>query len=195
MPEVWFRRLGDVPQVGYAGSPRVDRLRLPGHDATPDPRFGSWPTPDGSTSQSPAKGHFGYEEEKGDPDAILQRVLEAIELPGTPTDYHFILLPGIEALWRAARYNPELIEQIEALCLLDLRLVEAYPTIVEFETPRGMTYVRIPAFDLLIRLYRENGFFEEARDIARRAHRFDNGGREAEAVEEAVKCLKEEDVD
>jgi hypothetical protein len=31
----WFRRLGDIPGVVYAGSPMVDRTKLRGHEMVP----------------------------------------------------------------------------------------------------------------------------------------------------------------
>ena len=61
--EKWFRRLAEVPGVGYEGSPGVDRTRLPGHDATPKidrydydgerREYMSWPMKGGSTSVYP----------------------------------------------------------------------------------------------------------------------------------------------
>lgn len=194
MAAVWFRRLAEVPGVGYTASLRVDRRSLPGHDTRPRETSGflTWPTREGATSQSPAGGYCSNFREETNPNEILQRILEALELPGVPSDYHFTLMPGVERLWRYVRDNPELLEHIEALCLTDIRLVEEYPSIVEIETQGRKTFCLIPTFNLLIKLYRENGFYVEASDTARRARRFDNSAPEAEKVDAVVRSVTDE---
>ena len=32
----WFRRLADVPKLGYQGNPDIDRSSLPHHNAQPE---------------------------------------------------------------------------------------------------------------------------------------------------------------
>src|SRR5438128_2270202 len=99
----WFKRLADVPDVGYPGSPGIDRRTLLGHDDQPKLEVWSdldgrqhewlnWPlrgVPDGSTSASPASEHARELEDDASAEGILRNLYEALELPGTLSDYHF----------------------------------------------------------------------------------------------------------
>jgi hypothetical protein len=182
----WFPRLADIPNVGYAGHPGMNRSRLPGQNAKPRVRVSTvdgrqhesieWPSRDGGTSASPVDQHLS--ETTGDKaqssEELLQRLREALELPGEPTDYHFAIQRCIEELWawRRRREQPWLLAEIEQLCWLDIRLIEAMPRSIAFEHHGEQRFYAVAAFDHLIQLYEREGFVEEALDVARRATRF-----------------------
>lgn len=103
------------------------------------------------------------------------RVLqEALERPGSPSNYHFAILGCIEELWtwQRRRGHPELLAEIEDLCWLDVRLVGAMPSILTYERNGEQLYSAVPAFHHLIELYEREGFLQDALAVARRAARF-----------------------
>ena len=132
----WFRRLADIPGVAYARSLRVDRGNLPGHDIEPTATnydFDSegqahmrWPRSDEESSASPASRH-AYQEELSDlaSAALVRRLEEALELPGEPRDYHFIMTTGCEEAYKRRNEHPAVLAEVERFCLLDVKVVEA----------------------------------------------------------------------
>jgi hypothetical protein len=182
----WFPRLADIPNVNYAGSPGVNRKRLFGHNATPQIAVSTfegkrresvwWPSRTGETSASPVTQHVSESTQRTDePSAVLlQQLREALELPGQPIDYHFAIQSCIEELWKwkRRRAEPALLAEIEQLCWLDIRLVEALPHIIAYEHRGEQQYYSITAFHHLIELYEREGFVAEALGVARRAARF-----------------------
>ena len=173
----WFPRLAAIAGVGYAGHPDIDRRKLPGQSAKPHVEvlsFGGedhvsamWSLPNGATtSQSPASAWAATEPNCSSSD-VVRRVYEAMELPGQAADYHFALLQAYGKLWSFRRHEPQILPDFEALCLLDIALIEARPEII-IDGP-GDSALRVPAFEYLIRLYEGEGFFRDALDIARRA--------------------------
>lgn len=149
--EKWFRRLAEVPGVGYEGSPSVDRSQLPGHDATPKiERYNydgerhvsvMWPMKDGSTSASPAH-RWETKPRRGETEAqtALRQLRETLELPGTLSDYHFAIQHCHDALRGDAREEPWVLEEVERLCWLDIRLIENYPQTITNEYGGDRTY-------------------------------------------------------
>src|SRR6266446_322785 len=96
----WFRRLADIPGVGYEGSTRVDRAKLPGHDAVPEQHdllidgkhheFLSWPTISGNGTTDASPVQRAQRAGQGTSTVeLLQHLNEVLELPGEPDDYHF----------------------------------------------------------------------------------------------------------
>ncbi len=180
----WYRRLAEVPGVDYLGSPGVNRTRLPGYNLKPElKRYEfdgrrsehlSWKHADGITSQSPASQWNGQLQEGNvSPQAILQHLHEVLELPGTPSDYHFAIQGCFERLWQYRRNHPWILQEIERLCWLDIRLIEAIPAILQFHQQDGLvSYARSLAFERLIRMYERNGYLTEALEVAHRATRF-----------------------
>ena len=184
MPE-WFRRFADIPGVGYAGDPRIWRSRLPGHDAVPrhhrDAVGGSrsgvltWSTKEGYTSASPASldaNASSSPQADEFPQAQLQRLYEALELPGTASDYHFAIQHCIGVLWNRRRQEPGLLGELERLCLLNIRLIEARPATITDERDGKVSFYRVLAFDHLLKLYEQEGFLAEAHELAKLATRF-----------------------
>lgn len=184
----WFRRLADVPGMDYPGDPRVRRSALPEHDAVP--RLVSytfdgqrhegleWAMKDGTTSASPASRHATTlaSPPPDEPFQVhLQRLGEVLELPGTSSDYHFAIQGCVEHLWTRRRQEPGVLPEVERLCWLDIKLIEAQPTGIAYERDGKTDYPRVLAFGYLIQLYEREGFLAEALEVAERAARFGQG--------------------
>jgi hypothetical protein len=193
-----------VPGVGYGGQPQIDPKRLPGYGARPRVRKSSdgedlagvyvtWELPGGeTTSLSPVASHTSFGERQAWAD-VLRQVYEALELPGTPSDYHFALLRAYELLWKQRRESPEVLPHIERLCLLDIALVENRPeTVRHSDGPTPFT-ARVPAFSYLTTLYEREGFLNEALTIARRAADLGQGDEDFRRLAERVRDLRSED--
>jgi hypothetical protein len=105
--------------------------------------------------------------------AVLRRVYETLELPGEPSDYHFALMGAYEAVWACRREAAGLLDEVEKLCSLDIRLIDARPDIVTNERGGKVSFLRVPAFGRLIFMYEREGFLREALEIAELASRFD----------------------
>jgi hypothetical protein len=178
---IWFPRFAEIPGIGYQGSPDVDRQQLPGYDHVPTIERRDvngardetlwWPSENGRTSISPAQGHVVGDLRHVPMPEILRNVYESLELPGTASDYHFLLQGSIGEVWRRRRDNPDMLPEVEKLAWLDVRLVEACPEAVTFEGPEGPKVYAILAFSILIDLYEREGFLHEALAIADRAVR------------------------
>jgi hypothetical protein len=117
---------------------------------------------------------------------------EALELPGEPSDYHFALMGVYQALWQRRRNAPELLTEIETLCLLDIHLVEAQPSIVVNVYGNGPRFLQVPAFSQLIQLYEREGFLHAAIDIASRAQPFEQQNVRLAELQERLVRLKDE---
>lgn len=204
--EKWYPRLAEVPKLGYEGSPGVDRTRLPGFNLRPQIRRYewdgkireslSWPMKNGSTSAAPAT-QLESPPVPGETPArtALRHCHEALELPGTLSNYHFIIQGAHEAMWKYRRREPWVVEEAERLCWLDLRLVQTHPEAItydEFSKGAGPDYPRVSAFHRLISLYEAEGYLREALDVAKLAARFDQLPRELERLEGKVRALDAE---
>lgn len=188
-PAAWFRRLADVPGVGYAGSPGVERTRLPGHDAVPEIEYDSlfW---NDRTSASPA-AEYGFDEDRRSFNSaqVVRHVRETVELPGAPDDYHFVLQDGVAHLWRLRTESPEGLDVLEEFALLDLRLIEAAPWCVQWPDEDGdASFVSLSGIDRLIVLLEREGAHREALAVAERLAVFDNTNR-LERIRERVATL------
>jgi hypothetical protein len=199
---LWFRRLAEAPNVGYLGNSEIDRTRLPGHDAVPKEAFDSsgnkydflnWPR----GTASPAERR-GATPTAGTESAhkSLRRMYEALELPGTPSDYHFVIQSCCQQLWNftTRRTEPWVFLEIEKLCWLDIRLLEAFPQMAQVDRSEGPAYFHVVAFDTLIRLYKQEGYLYEALDVAKRAVKFDQQHEALEELQQRVAILEAESV-
>jgi len=175
----WFRSLAEVPGLGYRGDPRARDTRLAGRNDKPrvvaymidGKRQESlqWETADGAISSSPATRHagpFGAKVQDQSIDEQLQALAESLELPGTPTDYHFVIQYGVDELWKLRRRNLRFHPELERLCLLDLALVRARPSAIIFEHQGEQKFARVLAFHHLLELYSQNGLLREAIAVA-----------------------------
>jgi hypothetical protein len=195
----WFRRIADIPGLDYPGSKGVDRSRLPGHNARPTTETFTadgerhqaltWRTSGGTTSASPAA------QLKSDDDSaagLLRHVNEVLELPGEPSDYHFAIQHVIECLWE--RREPETLAELERLCWLDIRLLEAAPKAIAYKDNDGVTrFPSVFAFFRLITLYEQDGFLHDALAVAERGRRFEQTDDECKQLRERIANLESDD--
>jgi hypothetical protein len=202
---LWFRRLADIQDVAYAGAPGVNRNELPGHDIVPKLSVYTldgkrretlmWPTANGQTGSSPAALHARVvaSPQLSDPSPVLLcRLHEALELPGTTADYHFAIQGCVQELWKRRRTEPHLLPDVERLCWLDIRLIEAQPNTIAFEREGGTSFVNVLAFGYLIELYSREGFLNEALEVAQRGVRLHQTTAEAELRKLAIRLEAEE---
>ena len=197
----WYRRLADVPGVGYAGSPSVNRARLPGHHSTPrvetfdfdGRRQQSLRWSGDTTSASPASQHMDSDPKGIPTPKLLQDLAEALELPGEPQDYHFAIQSTSQELWRRRRDEPPVLEEAERLFWLDIRLIEACPDAVTDEYNDERRFYEVRAFRSLILMYQGEGAILEALDVARRAALFDQQQSLLEELEKRLAVLQAED--
>ena len=88
---------------------------------------------------------------------------EAVELPGVISDYHFAIQQAIEELWRHRAQEPWVLEEVETLCWLDIRLITR--SVREFQRDNGSLLV-IYALNRLLTLFERVGYIREALDLA-----------------------------
>lgn len=201
---IWYARFGDIPGVRYTTPPGIRRAEMPKRFMKPERHVYewegksraslSWPEEDGETSASPAM-RWPPDDDPPRPSAplILQRLYETLELPGIPSDYHFALLRAYDGLAAHARRQPELFEDVERFCLLDIALLEALPEIVgDLDNP-DRPAIRVPAFERLVTLYERNGMFDDALAIARRGAALGQGSGYVERLEERIAAVRAED--
>ncbi len=172
----WFKRLADVPKLAYEGVPEVDGTKLPGFDLEPEISVYEFEGKEHSglmwsnyTSASPAKSHsLDSQTADASPRTLLRRLEEALELPGELLDYHFAIQTCATSLYKMHPEHPEVLQDIERLCWLDIELVEAYPEIIEFEPGKRF---RVSTFESLLHLYEREGYLHEAMEVAERGLR------------------------
>jgi hypothetical protein len=192
---MWYPRMADIPGIAFHGSPDVDRSRLPEARVRPHAGRGylSWPSPDGSTSSSSPVHRlaFGAAAPKDEP-GLIRKTWEGLELPGSPSDYHFLLQGTVTELWKRRRRWPQGLSAAERFCHLDLILIEAAPEAVmldKSDPDRG--FVRITTLEVLVDLLEREGAVREALAVSQRARRF--GERYwSEELEAKVAALDEE---
>ena len=181
MSAEWFPRLGDVPGVEYRSPLAVDRTRIPGHDVQPEVHAYTniYGEPDtvlhwgwGNSDWAPVRQHMEriFGDEGTSTERLLRRLWEALELPGEPVDYHWVLRPALERLWSRRLAEPDVLARVESLAWVDIRLVLAFPrecyVLVRPMDESGERYNRLAAFQTLIRLYVGEGFLRTALEVA-----------------------------
>lgn len=204
--------MGDVPGLDYEPPVTIDRSSLPRWDARPDVgryefdgrvvAYLSWEYEEEgervSSSSSPAHELSSRRDERDlAPGTILNRLWEALEVPGTPSDYHFLIQGAAGALWSQRCGNPAVLASFEQLCWLDIHLLQAASDAVRNETfdehPEGPEFYRAPAFSQLIALYSREGFLDRALEVAELAERFGQDERALTELREKVAALEAED--
>lgn len=160
--------------MAFSGSPGVVRGELPGARVRPDESYGTpmWPTPQGHTSATPASQHVPYDASGED---LVARVWEALELPGSAMDYHFVLQGAVDRLWSTRGSYPAALDLLEVFALLDLELMEAAPQAVSFDATDPVSFVRVTSVPRLVDLLEREGAFTEALAVAKRLTRFGQG--------------------
>jgi hypothetical protein len=202
----WFNGLRSVPGIGYTGHPDVDRTKVPGYDTKPDITTFDvgekkhvsvmWPMRDGGhTSQSPASAWSSHGDARtAEPEDVIRSLYEALELPGTISDYHFKMLGTCGVLWSLRKRRPDLLSELERILLLDVSLIQAHGESLVFEHNGDRHMPRVPAFDQLIALYEREGFVHEALAVAKLAMAADQGSADEERLLERLAELQAEDI-
>jgi len=142
----WFKRLADA--LPFSAPLIIDRTTLAHASIIPEDEtssvdghhFLTWVYDDyhEGTSQSPAAGHMMRMQRMHDAGDILRCCCEALQLPGTLTDYHHALHLADERLyptWKAQRTHEG---ALEILCDADVRLVEGDPSIAALKDVHGI---------------------------------------------------------
>jgi hypothetical protein len=172
----WFPRFGDIPGVTRTTPADVDRRKIRGHDVKPEKNDWDsdsvwWPSlepgeEEGSTTATPAQQYVGHDwSEAKTVEAVLHNMAEALELPGNPSDYHFIIAGAQERLWKLRQTDPAAVREVERLCWLDVELVRARPEIIApYNEDEPHLYMTV--LDVLYRLYQREGYLAEAEEIA-----------------------------
>jgi hypothetical protein len=197
---VWFRRFGEIPGIRFEASSSVNPRMLPGHDAIPTRHVFDfegrrretllWP---GGGSASPAHERaFGDLSKVASAD-MLRNVYEGLELPGQPSDYHFLIQGSAQELWGRRKREAAVLSEVEKLCWLDLQLIEACPDTIRYERGDEQQFFRVPTFAILTSLFEREGFLREALDVAERAARFGQGSDTRDRLLERIAALESED--
>jgi hypothetical protein len=173
--DVWFDRMGDIPGIQFRGSPGIERSRLPEANMRPSTEYGylQWPTSGGMTSASPAHRHAFVDMGSMNPDALVHWVWEGLEVPGLPSDYHFLLQGAVDRLWAARASYPVGLQHVETFAYVDLALLEAVPQIALVDSARpAQGFLRISSLSIVLTLLEQEGAVREALALSRRAQRF-----------------------
>ncbi|NJP96651.1 hypothetical protein HCN51_45715 [Nonomuraea sp. FMUSA5-5] len=188
--------MADISGMRFAGSPDIDRSRLPDAHVRPRQERGSrylyWPTPEGDSSGSPAHRRAFADIGHMDTNGLVRWVWEGVELPGTASDYHFLLQGAIKQLWSRRRPAPEGLQSVEVFAALDLGLIEAVPHAVaidEADLTRG--FARLASVEVWMKLLETEGALRDAVAVSRRAQRFGESYRRAD-LEAKVAALDAE---
>lgn len=178
----WFRRFGDIPGVTYDTPSGLDPKKLPGYGVVPeihDFEFEgksrltlSWPAKSGGGSASPAHGRAFVDSREASSAEVLKNCFEGLELPGEPGDYHFLIQGCASALWGRRRQEPDVLNEVEKLCWLNIQLIQVRPDAVSDGFSDEPRFLHVSAFSILIDLYQREGFLREALDVAERAARY-----------------------
>lgn len=197
---IWFRRFAEIPGIAYTTPTGLDLRHLRKRSLTPQVHdYGSgrslwWETEDGGTSQSPAGEHMLEDRRGASPTQIRKNVAEALELPGTASDYHFALQNAAGELYGRRRNDPTTIDDAHRLYLLDLDLIQLQPEAVTIGLDGPRTYVSILGLSRLMRMYLTEGRVADAAAIADIAERFETGdSRDAVAARTRAAALAAED--
>ncbi|MTD43791.1 hypothetical protein GKE82_05585 [Conexibacter sp. W3-3-2] len=123
---------------------------------------------DGSTGSSPASQYPGFTGPRS-VDEELQRMYEALELPGTAADYEHRISAAASYLHKIRLREANAIAESERLCLLSFALVRACPEILnrkERYPDEDNMPVWMATAHLLTRIYEDNGDLAEAERAA-----------------------------
>ena len=122
--------------------------------------------------------------------AVLRRLAETLERPGTPRDYHDAIQDSAFSLMRRRREQPEVHEEVERLLWLDIRLSEARPDAIA--SSAGEPFYPPAAFETLIQMYEREGALRDALDVAERATRWGLQQAKVEELRERLRQLEAE---
>lgn len=198
---VWFRRFGDIPGVDYETPPGIDSTKLRGYGMEPRLMVSDF----GGHHYESLDWNYGYEMSSASPahergfgstpggsvGAVTTWCAEGLELPGEPSDYHFMIQGAIDQLHGLRRQDHGALPELERLCWLDLALIEAWPRSV-VQVDGDLTFYGVTAFDHLIRLYETEGALHEAMDVANIAAQFRQGAERGQELAERIAAVDAE---
>ena len=168
--KLWFRSLSEVHGAAYEGNAQL-RARLPQRNVAPSVEKFDRETllmwPDGS---SPVHKIWTSIDTDASTPVLREQVLTALELPGELLDYHFVVQNTAGALWRRRRAEPEQIAMAEWLWWVDIRLIEAHPTMIRIADDKPDVF-SVDAFERIVDLYETEGLLRDALAAAERCHR------------------------
>lgn len=198
----WFHRFGDVPGINYPVPAGVEPKKLKGYGLKPkiqrseDRRPFLWwdsvDDGDGSTSASPAHQLASTNRGEKSVEFVLRNLLEALELPGIVTDYHFAIQSACGRLWLDRLENPQYLTELERWCRLDLALLKAKPYGFQYEHDGELSYYSIGAFSYLRSLYEKEGALLEALEVAEEESQFNPNEKQLEQLRERVRAEAED---
>ena len=198
----WFRRFGDIPGITYTTPDDLDPRTLEGYGAEPETiafemdgkRHESlnWSHGDMVGSSSPAHSRAF----RSDPDAssseVIQNCCEGLELPGEPSNYHFLIQHTGTELWRRRREEPTLIGEAERFFRLDIDLVDARPDAVSDEYEGERRFYAMAAFSTLVDLFEREGALHEALEVAEHGARYGQCERRRDELRERIAAVNAE---
>ena len=172
------------------------------YDETPVGRFADIPgivfTPSRVASQSARESVSRYERpafevELGSlaPEEVVDQTLAALERPGTPLDYHFLLQNTVRELWRRREESPQTLPFVEEFGLLDAQLVKHHRGLFHTGGPNE-GFVSVPTLNVLAQLYVNEGNWFAAEDVARLARTIAGGVGAEERIAERAASLRAE---
>jgi hypothetical protein len=127
-----------------------------------------------------------------DMDTLVRWVWEGLELPGIPSNYHYLLQDAVRWLWSRRRTAPAGLGFVEVFASLDLSLVEAVPhTVAMDEQDLSRGFARLVAVETWMKLLEAEGTLRDALAVSRRAQRFGESYRREE-LEAKVAALDTE---
>ena len=207
----WFARffdvLGDTKNSSSSTGGRQDRIIAQQVQPRLQPRLHSfmfngiqqdtlyWPTSSGETTASPAQRWQSERlPEESEGRFVLRQLAEALEQPGTLADYHFRIQGCCNVLWGLRRDEPELLDELEHLCLLDLQLIEAYPALISFDN-QPAPGLHVEDCHRLVYFYERDGYLQDALLIALRGQRLNpqTMSQDVARLRERVARLEAED--
>lgn len=199
MAALWYPRFSSIPGVVYETPAGVVPSRLPGYGQKPKiHRFaGMEPSLQwGNTSASPAmQRESGAEARRLSTEGLLIHLAEILELPGEPSDYHFAIQGVAGQLRSRTAASAALFGELERLCWLDVKLIQAAPAAVSIDAVADRQFVHIMTFDWLLQLYLNEGRLADAVQVADIAERFDQGGKAIASARDRFAAVCGEDCD
>lgn len=201
----WYPRLAAVPGVRYSSNPSVDRSRLPHVNLRPvvnryrslsDDEVSdslSWRYSETEwSSQSPASAHASML--TGDYETWVRVTQEALECPGTPSDYHFIMQSCVDTLWLRHRRQPGALSVFEMFARADVSLVSAHRAWFTYTTSEDAVpgYFRIATIDRLAAMLSREGAWRDALEVAEIAVSLGQGQKRRDEIAERVALLDAE---
>lgn len=175
MLDMWYPRMADIPGISFTGSPGIKRSELSNAGVRPrtDHGYIAWPSASGTTSASPAHDRAFADLSRLSRGELVRWVWEGLELPGLPSDYHFLLQGAVKQLWSGHRDAPEGLHFLEVFGYLDLALIEAAPQTVRLpDTHPTGGFVHVTSLELLLSLLEREGAVREALELSGRAAKF-----------------------